>query len=223
MRSIINRGISDASPSKKRGRSLANIALHLPDIAHTDVSSLCRAISIELGQDIARDFGKRLHQAFRENIPIVSSKVIDVWAAVDPPPTPHIDARYIIATYNAAISAGSAFYNPRRLLIALLGNFVQDSEVCTTWCFADVLGVVSIASITDDERTTTAGILKESILSLLETKRAPHYVTEELLCQALTPSILNVFRDQVLSKSTSTQRLKVLAQEEVGMFCSLVP
>ena len=205
--------MSNATTDSKRHKSLANIVLHLPDITKTDVDSLSRALRLELGQDIAELFAKRLHRAFY----IESNKKVDAWADVYPPPTPSIDARYIIVTYKAAISAACAFYNPRRLLLTLLADFTVNHDDEDRLRLEDVLSVVSIASITDEEKICTSDLLKQHIQQQLETTKVPCYINADVLHEVLRQkqNILDNFRDQVLSKLTSTQRLKVLAEEEV--------
>jgi hypothetical protein len=214
VRSIVNR----ATSKSKAGRSLANIARHIPDIKKTNISTLRRAIALELGEDIAEQFGRRLHNAFIGND--------DTDKKNDPDEYPSrpvcIDARYIIVTYRAAISAGTAFDNPRGLLFKLLEEFVADSnneqrcgDFDMSWLLVDVLGVIQIAARTDDEMESTAGLLNESIRQLCRIKKAPVYVSRELLLVALTPSILHNFREQVLDKLSSDQRLKILDEEEV--------
>eukprot|EP00804_Cyclotella_cryptica_P007619 CCRYP_015221-RA/>CCRYP_015221-RA protein AED:0.02 eAED:0.02 QI:1662/1/1/1/1/0.66/3/96/695 len=126
----------------------------------------------------------------------------------------YIDARYIVATYKAAISAGSAFYNPRGLLFKLLADFSMDNGVINMWSILDVLGVISIASVTDDERISTAGLLNESIQQH-QKNCLPCYITKDLLLAALSPNILHNFRQQLLCKLSRIQRLKMLQNEEV--------
>ena len=211
MQSIISHGLNNNKAKRKPG-SLANIGFHLSDVAKCDAPSLCRAIRIELGDEVA-EYGKRMHRAFNETLQDNCSNKRGIWDAVDPPPIAHIDARYIIATYRAAISAGSAYYNPRRLLLTLLSDFTNDK----TWQLKDIVGVVSIASVTDVEEKETAGLLKESIQLHTKTKMTPSCVSFDMLNEALTPTILNNFRLQLLGKLTSTQRLKILAEEEVSL------
>lgn len=218
MRSIINHALGSKSSKSGKGGSLANIVLHMPDLTKTDACTLYRAISRELGEDIAEEYGKRLYQAFTENAEC--GKTLDAWSEVDPPPSPCVDARHIIATYKAAISAGTAFYNPRRLVFILLADFALDSqEVTNKWHLKDILGVISIASTCTGERMCTAGLLKKSILRHSKPKQAHPIVTLEQLNDALTTSILDSFRDQVLAKLTSKQRLDILAVEEVSTVC----
>jgi hypothetical protein len=212
VKSIIHHSLNSQS-QRTKGGSLANIVLHLPDITKTDASALRRAIGLELGEEIAEEYGKRLHQAFVRNGEIY--KTLDAWANVSPPSKIVVDARYIISTYKAAISAGTAFHNPRRLLFALLSDYVLDSEVASRWHLEDVLGVISIASISEDDWLCTAGMLRESVLRHSKTKGG--LVTLELLSDALTPTILDSFRAQVLGKMTNTQRLDILAVEEVSL------
>ena len=202
-----------ASTESKRHKSLANIALHLPDITKTDFGSLSRALCLELGQDTAELFAKRLHKAFF----VDSDKKVDAWTNAIPPPTPSIDARYIIATYKAAISAACAFYNPCRLLLTLLADFTINHDGHDRWRLEDVLGVVSIASITDEEMICTGDLLKQHIQQQLQTTKVPYYINADLLHEILGQKqhILDNFRVQVLSKLPSSQRLKVLAKEEV--------
>lgn len=215
VKSIIGHGLDESKSQvkKRKGGSLSNLALHLPDISKTDSSTLYRAIKVELGEDIADEYGKRLFRAFNDD----DNRKLDAWANVIPPPLPYVDARNIVATYKAAISAGTAFYNPRRLFFTLLDDFAQVSEVTSRWKLKDVLQVVSIASTTSDEKIRTAGMLRESIRLHMKSKHTVSIVTLELLTDALTPEILSSFRDQVLEKLTSAQRLDILAAEEVSI------
>lgn len=221
VRSIVYRGLNNNKAKRKPG-SLANIGFHLPDVTRIDVTSLCRAIKLELGDEVA-EYGKRMHRAFENINDSGKKRDTHIWDIVDPSPIVSVDARYIIATYNATISAGSAYYNPRRLLLTLLSDFTHDSKN-KSWRLADILGVISIASVTDDEVKNTAGLLKKSIIEHNKTKVAPSCVPFDLLNEALAPIILDNFRGQLLSKLTSTQRLNILNEEEVSLsHCKKLP
>ena len=135
-----------------------------------------------------------------------------------------MDARYIIATYRAAILAPTAFHDPKRLFLKLLQDFTIEYENGIgekSWLLSDVVRVVSIAAVTDEGVESTAGLLEESIQQLT----TETITTEDLLMKVLEscPAVLINFRSQMVSQITNNQHLKLLAGEEVSlqMTCAL--
>lgn len=185
VRSIID------SPNRRNGGSLANISDHLPDIRNVDVSTLTRALTLELGSDNSNNYA-RLHAAFRE-----SSLQITV------------DARHIITIYRALSLAHIAFHEPRRVCLKLLKDYNVEGGEEAKWPLADVLWVLSIATITEKEMRA----MKVCTQSTLPND-AP-VITIGILVE-LCPSVMETFRSQILARLPDSQRLKLLANEEVS-------
>lgn len=194
IRSIVN------FPGSKRGGSLANIDHHLPDVSKVDVWNLNLSLSLELGIDVANEFGAKLHSAF-----------------LDAPASDFVDARWIITTYRAAILAPMAFNHlccgGLTLLKKLLHGYECGNGTTKSWHLRYVMRVVTIAAINDAEVESTKVL--EGELQQLTTESA---ITENILCRALEscPSVLESFRDQMVARLSDEQRLKLLANEEVS-------
>jgi hypothetical protein len=172
---------------------------------------------LELGSCVAEKYSKQLHNAFISDAD-VSSKHL-VWKEDNPPRPICVDARYIILTYKAALFAASAFHNPKGLLLTLLQDFAVvvdgDFGVNNRWLLKDVLAVVSIASITEEERECTAGLFSNAIREWRRNFNSTVAIDILEIVLDASPSILQHFRSQLLSKLPSADRLRLLAGEEV--------
>ena len=191
VRSIID------SPNRRNGGSFANISDHLPDIRNVDVSTLTRALTLELGSDHSNNYA-RLHAAFRE-----SSLQFTV------------DARHIITIYRALSLAHIVFHEPRRVYLKLLKDYNVEGGEEAHWLLADVLWVLSIATITEKEMRAMR-VCTQHLTSTLPND-APVItigILEEVL--ELCPSVMETFRSQILARLPDSQRLKLLSNEEVS-------
>lgn len=187
---------------KRGGGSLANILYHVHDPTDVDAPTLVREISLEFGSEVANRFGSKLFQEFvntsRENKRV------------------GVDVCYIVLVYRAAILAAAAFHNARRAFLKLLDDFILDHDGNGQWLLSDIMRVVSVAAVTEEEVECTAGLLQQEIINEIKIASAP--VGMDILQKALdsSPSVMQNFRSQLLSKLSSNQRLKLLAGEEVS-------
>ena len=218
--------------ASRAGGSVGNILRHLPDVTNADALTLIRALSLELGCDVANQYGARLYQAFCQEKTLARDNkdlhiIKDIWNDDSSPESAGVDARYVVATFKAALLAASAFHHPKSAFLKLTHDFTIDcinnngiiDDINDQWFIADILRVVSIAAVTDDGVDCTAGLLEQSIKRLAtESWRPRSIVTADLLMKALdsTPCVMQNFRSQMVSKLSSEERLKILAREEVG-------
>ena len=197
--------------SKKTG-SVGNISRHLLDVTNVDASALHRALSLELGSDVANRFGKRLHCAFQEDS---SSKQTTSTAAT-------VDARWIITTFRATMLAPAAFHDPRGVFLKLVQDYHLEciGGDCSehSILLSDVVRVASIAAVNDEDVQSATVQLKKCIQGLTTSSVIAVKTLEEAL--ELSPAALPTFRTQLLDKISDDKRLELLAGEEVSLvFC----
>jgi hypothetical protein len=126
--------IKDCEHSRKSG-SLGRIGLHLTDVTSVNLLDLMRALSLELGREVADQYGTNLHHAFSDSSS--SSSVVDV--------------RHIIATYRAMTLATDAFHHPEMVLLKLLETYLIEGCNTKSWLLADIVNVATIAAANDEE------------------------------------------------------------------------
>ena len=138
----IVRSIIDFPGSRKTG-SLGRLSRHLIDVTNASFSDLTRALSLELGRNVADKFAKSLHRAFSfpdKSLPAVVYPVVD--------------ARFIITTYWATVLAPVAFHNPKMVYLKLMEDYVTEDHSGgrnKSWLLTDVTRVVSIAASNDEQ------------------------------------------------------------------------
>ncbi|KAL3757223.1 hypothetical protein ACHAWU_008384 [Discostella pseudostelligera] len=191
--------------SKKTG-SVGNISRHLLDVTNVDASALHRALSLELGSDVANRFGKRLHCAFQEDS---SSKQTTSTAAT-------VDARWIITTFRATMLAPAAFHDPRGVFLKLVQDYhlecIGGDRSEHSILLSDVVRVASIAAVNDKDVQSATVQLKKCIQGLTTSSVIAVKTLEEAL--ELSPAALPTFRTQLLDKISDDKRLELLAGEE---------
>ena len=197
VRSIID------SPNRRNGGSLANISDHLPDIRNVDVSTLTRALTLELGSDHSNNYA-RLYAAFSES---------NLQSTVD--------ARHIITIYQALSLAHLVFHEPQRVCLKLLKDYNVEGGEEAKWLLADVLWVLSIATITEKEMRAIKVCTQHLSTLPNDTPAITIGILEEVLEQC--PSVMETFRSQILARLPDSQRLKLLANEEVSNITCYAP
>ena len=198
-------GLINDFPSTTKTGSLGNISRHLLDVTKVDASSLHRALSLELGLDVATRFGNRLHIAFR----VASSSNSSSTSVA-------VDARWIVSIFRATILAPAAFHDPRGVFLKLVKDYCLEckgEEHCIL--LSDTLRIASIAADTDEDAQFMTVPLNKCIRDMTTSSIISTKILEDAL--ALCPDVLPLFRTQLLDKISDDERLKLLAEEEVSL------
>jgi len=192
------RSIKDSEQSKEKAGSLGRIGLHLTDVTSVNLLDLMRAMSLELGREVADKYGAILHHAFSDSSS--SSSVVDT--------------RHIMATYRAMTWASDAFHYPEMVFMKLLETYLIDGCNMKSWRLTDIVNVVTIAAANDEEVECTGGLLCEEIQQLTTSS----IITKDVLLTALerSPTVLQNFRHQLVSMLSDTERLALLAADEAA-------
>jgi hypothetical protein len=190
----IIRLIKDCEHSRNVG-SLGRIGLHLTDVTSVNLLDLMRALSLELGREMADQYGANLHHAFIDSS--LSTSVVD--------------ARHIIATYRAMTLATDAFHHPEMVLLKLLETYLIEGCNTKSWLLADIVNVATIAA-NDEEEEDTGWLLSDQIQQLT----TESIITTDILLTALqrSPAVVQNFRHQLVSMLSDTDRLALLAADE---------
>jgi hypothetical protein len=201
-------GLINDFPSTRKTGSLGNICRHLLDVTKVDVSSLHRALSLELGLDAATRFGNMLHIAFRCASSSNSSST-----------SVAVDARWIVSIFRAATLAPAAFHDPRVVFLKLAKDYCLECKggECSehSILLSDALRIASIATDTDEDVQSMTMCLKKCIRDITTSSTISTKILEEAL--ALCPDVLSLFRTQLLDKISDDNRLELLAEEEVRL------
>ena len=207
-------GLINDFPSTSKTGSLVNISRHLLDVTKVDVSSLHRALSLELGLDVATRFGNRLHIAFRDASSSNSSST-----------SVAVDARWIVSIFRAATLAPAAFHDPRVVFPKLAKDYCLEckGDECSerSILLSDALRIASIATDTDEDVQSMTMCLKKCIRDITTSSIISTKILEEAL--ALCPDVTSLFRAQLLDKISDDKRLELLAEEEVRLMYDRCP